>query len=191
MQVVLPSTSANYFHLLRTHMRMPYRKPLVVVAPKKLLKFKGASSDLADFDETTRFWHLFLDMQPNPVPPEEITKVIFCAGQVYYDLDARRTALGRNDVAILRTEQLSPFPFMEIIRQLKLYKNATVTWAQEEPKNQGMWNYAHPRLRNILKHLDRDYKVDYAGRKVMAATATGYGSVHIKQLESLLDAAFA
>lgn len=105
--------------------------------------------------------------------------MIFCCGQVYYDLEERREKLGRNDVAILRTESLCPFPFKEIIAEMKNYKNAEIVWSQEEPKNAGPWTYAEPRLRNIQKHLGRkDTKVKYAGRPIMAAAAVGFGSLH-------------
>lgn len=149
MQVVNCSTAANYFHLLRTHMRLPFRKPIVVVAPKKLLRLKGACSAIEDFAEGTRFQTLIGDKNATAVKPEKIRKVILCTGQVYYDLEATRKKKGVNDIAILRVESLCPFPFKEIIAQLKQYKNASITWAQEEPKNAGVWLYAEPRLRNI------------------------------------------
>lgn len=110
---------------------------------------------------------------------------------MYYDLEAEREKLGRNDVAILRTESLCPFPFKEIIREMKRYKNAKVYWSQEEPKNAGSYTYVVPRLRNILKHCGRkDTKIEYAGRPIMAAAAVGYGSTHTKGLNDLLAKAF-
>ena len=98
---------------------------------------------------------------------------------MYYDLEAEREKLGRNDVAILRTESLCPFPFKEIIGELKKYKNAEITWCQEEPKNAGPWTYVEPRLRNIKKHVGKkNVKIDYAGRPIMAAAAVGFGNLH-------------
>lgn len=129
MQVVNCSTAASYFHLLRTQMRMPFRKPLIVIAPKKLLKFKGAASPIEDFGEGNRFKLALFDTNPNLVAPEKVRKVIMCSGQVYYDLDDARKKNGDNEVAIIRLESLCPFPFKEIIRELQKYKNASVTWA--------------------------------------------------------------
>lgn len=119
MRVVMPSTAANYFHLLRTHMRLPFRKPMVVVAPKKLLRLKGACSDIEYFGPDMRFKYLLHDTSTNLVEGDKIRKVILCSGQVYYDLEDHRTKNGINDVAIFRVESLCPFPFKEIIRNLK------------------------------------------------------------------------
>jgi len=191
MQVVHPSTAANYFHLLRTHMRMPFRKPLIVIAPKKLLRFKGATSNIEDFSDNTKFDPLISDNYPNLSSPEKIRKVILCSGQVYFDLEAEREAKGHNDVAILRVESLCPFPFKSIIKELKQFKNASVTWAQEEPSNAGAWTYVRPRLINCMKFVDRkNLKVQYAGRPINASTATGYGKVHNQQLSDLVHDAF-
>lgn len=132
MQVAHPSTAANYFHLLRTQMRMPYRKPLIVIAPKKLLKFKSAQSKIEEFGEGTRWYHLLRDqgVAGKPLNPPDVKKVILCSGQVYYDLEAERAKAGRTDVAILRVESLCPFPFKEIIKQLNFYSNANdIVWA--------------------------------------------------------------
>jgi len=168
-------------------MRLPFRKPMVVVAPKKLLKFKGASSPIEEFTENTRFLPLVDDGNKDLVAPEQVKRVILCSGQVYYDLEAERKKIGRNDVAILRVESLCPFPFKEIIRNLKSYSNADVTWAQEEPKNAGGYLYAEPRIRNILEFLGKDGDSNYAGRPIMAAAAVGYTSVHNEQLRNLLN----
>lgn len=126
MQVVNASTAANYFHLLRRQMRRPYRKPLVVAAPKKLLKFAKANSDLEEFADANRFKKIYEDQNKSLVAPEKVKKVILCSGQVYYDLDAARTKDNRNDIAIIRVEQLSPFPFKQVTAELGKYKNASV-----------------------------------------------------------------
>ena len=190
MQVVHPSCAASYFHVLRTHMRMPFRKPLVVIAPKKLLRFKGACSDIEDFGEGTRFQPIIGDKMKNLKAPEQVKKVVLCSGQVYFDLEAQREKDQRTDVAILRVESLCPFPFKEIISELKQYKNATVTWAQEEPKNAGSWLYVEPRLRNIREFLKQDEDIAYAGRPIMAATAVGFTKTHNDQLSELIKDAF-
>ena len=171
-------------------MRLPFRKPLVVVAPKKLLRLKGACSTMEDFAPGTRFLPLIADKNPNLLQPKQVKKVILCSGQVYYDLDAARTKRNRNDVAILRVESLCPFPFKEIIGQLKEYSNAEIAWAQEEPKNAGAWTHAEPRLRNILAHLKSSREPAYAGRPIMAAAAVGYATSHNDQLVQLIDDAF-
>lgn len=129
MEVCWPSTAANYFHLLRTHMRMPFRKPLIVVAPKKLLRLKGACSDAKDFTGDTRFMPVLPDMNPSLVEPSKVRKVVLCSGQVYYDLEAQRAKDGQNDIAILRVESLCPFPFKRLIPHFRKYSNAEITWA--------------------------------------------------------------
>merc|ERR1711935_1012410 len=125
------------------------------------------------------------------VPKDKIRKVVLCAGQVYYDLEAARQKQGNHDIAILRVERLCPFPFKEIIAELKEYKNASLTWAQEEPKNAGAWLYAEPRLRNIKEHLKQYDDPAYAGRPIMGATAVGYATIHDQQLQALVKAAMS
>ena len=156
MEVCFPSTAANYFHLLRTHMRMPFRKPLIVVSPKKLLRLKGACSTAEDFHEGQRFKPVIEDQNPDLVAPDQVKKVMLCCGQVYYDLEAERVKRGLNDVAILRVESLCPFPFKRLIPHFKEYKNAEIRWVQEEPKNAGAWLYVEPRIRNTMEYLDRE-----------------------------------
>ena len=131
-------------------MRYPFRKPLIVVAPKKLLRFKGATSDIEDFSEGTMYKLIIEDQNKNAVAPEKVRKVVFCSGQVYYDLEAKREKDGANDVAIIRVENLCPFPFKEISAEISKYKNAKITWAQEEPKNAGGYYYSQQRLRSVL-----------------------------------------
>ena len=160
-------------------MRTPFRKPIVVVAPKKLLRLKGACSDAEEFGPDRHFRGLINDVNPKALAKDKVRKVILCSGQVYYDLEAARAKENKHDVAILRVESLCPFPFKEIIAQLKEYKNASVTWAQEEPKNAGPWLYVEPRLRNIREHLKQAVTdPEYAGRPIMGATAVGYAATH-------------
>jgi 2-oxoglutarate dehydrogenase E1 component len=191
MQVVNCSTAANYFHLLRTHMRMPFRKPLVVIAPKKLLKLRQAASPIEEFGPDSKFEVLITDKNPNLVAPEKVKKVILCSGQVYYDLSGAVTKENRNDIAILRVESICPFPFKEIIYEMTKFKNASITWAQEEPKNAGPWTYVEPRLRNISEHLGKGDDIPYAGRPISASTAVGYTKIHNQQLASLITTALA
>lgn len=139
MTVANCTTAANYFHLLRRQIRRPFRKPLVVMAPKKLLKYRGANSDIEDFAEGLRFKTVLADTNKSLVAPERVRRVILCSGQVYYDLENARQAQGHNDVAIVRVEQMSPFPFRSVNEETMKYKNAEIMWAQEEPKNAGGW----------------------------------------------------
>lgn len=130
-------------------MRRPFRKPLIVSSPKKLLKHTGANSTIEEFGEGLRFRRVIQDHNKNLVAPEKVKKVIFCSGQVHLDLEAARTQMNRNDVAIVRVEQLCPFPFRSITPEIAKFKNAEIVWCQEEPKNQGAYHYALPRIHNI------------------------------------------
>ena len=165
---------------------MPFRKPLVVVAPKKLLRYKGATSKLEDFSEGTRFKRVLKDSNESAVSDDKMRKVVFCSGQVYFDLEEERAKKGLNDTAICRVESLCPFPFRAMINRMDQYPNASVTWAQEEPKNAGAWSYMQPRIRNMQKHLKRKPAVDYAGRPIMAAAAVGFTKDHNEQLAQLI-----
>jgi len=131
------------------------------------------------------------DQSANLVSGDKVRKVILCSGQVYYDLDQYRKDNKIDNVAIMRVESLCPWPFKEIIKNMKKYPNASITWAQEEPKNAGAWTYAEPRLRNIVKFMERkDRKITYAGRPIMAAAAVGYTSTHVAGLAKLTADAF-
>lgn len=141
MQVVNATTAANYFHLLRRQMRRSFRKPLVVVAPKKLLKYARANSDIEEFGEGQRFKKIYTDQNKTLVASDKVRKVVFCTGQVYYDIDNARIKENQNEVAVIRVEQLCPFPFKQVNAELQKYKNASVQWVQEEPQNQGCWQY--------------------------------------------------
>jgi 2-oxoglutarate dehydrogenase E1 component len=141
MQVVNPTTAAQYFHVLRRQLRRPFRKPLIVIAPKKLLRFKDAGSPIEDFKESLRFKRVIGDQNKYIVADEKVKRVIFCSGQVYYELETARVKSHRNDIAICRVEQIAPFPFRYIEKEVQKYKNADVMWVQEEPKNQGCWNF--------------------------------------------------
>lgn len=149
------------------------------MAPKKLLKYRGANSDIEEFGEGLRFKRVLSDKNKDLVAPEKVRRVILCSGQVYYDLEGARVAGGHNDVAIVRVEQMAPFPFRSVNEETKKFKNADILWAQEEPKNAGGWQFVEPRLRNLVKHsgVNRG-ELKYAGRQIMAATAGGYSKSH-------------
>lgn len=189
MQVINATTAAQYFHVLRRQLLRPFRKPLVVVAPKKMLKMREVASNTEDFAENKGFIRVMGETNKS-IKTDKVRKVIFCSGQVYYDLIQEREKLGKNDIAILRLEQLAPFPFYSLVNELKQYPNAHVTWCQEEHKNQGPWPFVEPRLRNTLKHLGmKNTEVSYAGRQISASSATGYGKTHREELKEFLHEA--
>lgn len=187
MQVVNASTAANYFHLLRRQMRRSFRKPLIVAAPKKLLKYARANSDIEEFAEGNRFKKIYPDQHKTLVAHDKIKKVILCSGQVYYDIDNARQKDNINDVAVIRLEQLSPFPFKGLTTELSKYKNAQVQWVQEEPQNQGYWSYVAPKIKSVIKGVRGSGEVSYVGRVPSASTATGYSKVHEAELRQFLN----
>lgn len=192
IQIVNCSTAAQYFHVLRRQMLRPFRKPLVVVAPKKMLKMREVHSEMKDFLSGTEFKRVIPE-QDDKIDHKKVKKVIFCSGQVYYDLQAEREKLKKNDISIVRVEQLAPFPFNSFGTEMAKYnKNTEVVWCQEEPKNAGCWSFFEPRIRGILKNLKHGTtEVTYAGRPISASTATGYGKNHRQEFEDFLKEAMA
>jgi 2-oxoglutarate dehydrogenase E1 component len=183
MQVCQPTTPAQIFHLLRRQMIRLFRKPLVILTPKSLLRHKEAVSDLHDLAKGG-----FQTVIPETadLEPKKIKRVIVCSGKVYYEL---RTARGdREDTVILRLEQLYPFPHKAFSNELKKYPNATeVVWCQDEPQNQGAWFQIQ---HNLLENLEDDQKLSYAGRPASASPAVGYYAKHNEQQKALIQAAF-
>ncbi len=172
-QVVNLTTPANYFHALRRQVRRPFRKPLVVMTPKSLLRHKRAVSTLADMGPGTTF-HRILPETGKLVPDERVRRVVLCAGKVYYDLVEEREKRGLSDVAVIRTEQLYPFPKRAVEKELARYRHAEVLWCQEEPRNMGAWQFVEHRIEDVLGGLDVAAKRPrYAGRSESASTATG------------------
>lgn len=186
IQVCVPSTAAQMFHLLRRQVRRPYRKPLMIITPKSLLRRKEVSSPREQF-ENGGFQTVIGDVDGEAC--QQVTRVIVCAGRVYYDLVAQREQRGLATVAIVRLEQLYPFPHQAFDEQLQCYPHAhTVIWCQEEPGNQGAW---HRIQHYLLRHLRADQKLRYALRPSSAAPAVGYASLHEEQRRAFLEAAFA
>jgi 2-oxoglutarate dehydrogenase E1 component len=189
-QVVNSSTSANYFHLLRRQMHREYRKPLIVMAPKKLLKHKGASSDIHEFEKGLKFKRTIDERNTELVKdPKKVKKIIFCTGQVYYDLAKERDAKNLSDTAIITVEQLFPVPYDHLKKHLETYSNADdIVWCQEEPKNYGAYSFMRPRIINLMKKLGMDKKksLRYAGRAPNSSPATGFSKVHASQQAELL-----
>lgn len=191
IQVVNCTTPANYFHALRRQIRRNFRKPLVVFSPKSLLRHKLAVSRLADFGPGTRF-HRVLPEADSLGPNDRVRRIVFCSGKVYYDLLQERRARGIDDVAIVRVEQLYPWPRLRVMEQCNRYPNAEMIWCQEEPANMGAWTFALPRLANIMEELGRGPLLpSYVGRAAAASPATGLLKTHEAEQKQLVDQALA
>ncbi|MFT8243859.1 2-oxoglutarate dehydrogenase E1 component [Roseomonas sp. BN140053] len=189
MRVVNISTPANYFHALRRQLKANYRKPLVQMTPKSLLRHKLAVSSLSEFGPGSAFRTVLPEVDALG-PDEQVKRVVLCTGKVYYDLLQARRDAGLTDVAILRVEQLYPFPKKALAAALTPYRNAEVVWCQEEPENMGAWNFIDRRVEAVLKGLDMKAKrPDYAGRIAAASPATGSAKVHAQQQEALVKQA--
>jgi 2-oxoglutarate dehydrogenase E1 component len=184
MQVCVPSTPAQIFHLLRRQALRPYRVPLIVMSPKSFLRHKLAVSSLDDLAE--KQFQLIIP-EIDALQDDAVTRVILCSGKVYYDLLEARRAQALNHVAIIRIEQLYPFPREELAEQLRRYRQAQcVVWCQEEPKNQGAWFVGRHRL---VESMRDDQHLFYAGREPSAAPAAGYPALHKKQQMALIEEA--
>jgi 2-oxoglutarate dehydrogenase E1 component len=180
IQVVYPSAPAQYFHVLRRQMKRDFRKPLVVMTPKSLLRDNLAVSPVQEF-VAGRFHEVLDDSQADP---NQVRRVVLCSGKVYYDLLKHRLAAGANDVALVRLEQFYPFPEEQLGRVLARYRKAREwVWAQEESQNNGGWFFVEPRLRQ----MGRDFQ--YVGRDASASPATGSYQVHVREQKELVEAA--
>jgi 2-oxoglutarate dehydrogenase E1 component len=196
-QIANCTTPANYFHILRRQLHRQFRKPLVLMTPKSLLRHKRVVSNLAQFGPDSSFHRLLWDdAQYVPdqaiklVPDDKIRLVVLCSGKVYYDLYDEREKRGLNDVYLLRVEQLYPFPARALIQELGRFKDAEMVWCQEEPKNMGAWSFIEPNLEWVLDHIGAKHRRPrYAGRPSSAATATGLTSKHVRELKAFLDEA--
>jgi 2-oxoglutarate dehydrogenase E1 component len=181
MQVCNLTTPAQLFHALRRQVVREFRKPLIIVSPKSLLRHPAAVSKLEDFSQAQ-----FQEVIDDPNPPTKARKLVFCTGKVYYDLVAERDAKKVTDVAIVRIEQLYPWPHQRVEPILKKYQGAEVLWVQEEPRNMGAWNY----LRDFLPDmLGGDRKLTYVGRSPAAAPAVGSSKVHEKEQHTIVEEA--
>ncbi|MEO3472394.1 2-oxoglutarate dehydrogenase E1 component [Roseomonas sp. CAU 1739] len=189
MRVCNFTTPANYFHALRRQLKANYRKPLVVMTPKSLLRHKLAVSSLADFGPGSAFRYVIPEIDAI-APEEQVKRVVLCTGKVYYDLLQERRDKGITDVAIVRIEQMFPFPKTSLAKALAPYRNAEVVWCQEEPENMGAWTYMDRRIEGVLKTLDiKAKRPDYVGREDAASPATGLARIHQQQQEALVRAA--
>ncbi len=199
LQVVNCTTPANYFHVLRRQIHRDFRKPLIIMTPKSLLRNKFCVSKLEDFDKSNSFHrvlsdHSYLDdtnfikLKPNA----DIKKVIICSGKVYFDLIKARENLKRDDVVFVRIEQLYPFPVKPLVKEIKKYsKNAHFYWCQEEPKNMGAWNSVRDYIQWTLDYIGaNNNKISYIGRNAAASPATGYAKRHSAQQEEIINEVF-
>jgi 2-oxoglutarate dehydrogenase E1 component len=187
MQVCQPTTPAQIFHLLRRQMIRLFRKPLIILTPKSLLRHKEAVSSLSELAKGT--FETVIGETDNSVDVNKVKRVVACSGKVYYDLIAARRERKSDDAAIIRVEQLYPFPHKAFASELKKYPNASeVVWCQDEPQNQGYWFQIQ---HNLLENMSDGQKLGYAGRPASASPAVGYYAKHNEQQKALLDAAFA
>ncbi|MBL4870862.1 MAG: 2-oxoglutarate dehydrogenase E1 component [Robiginitomaculum sp.] len=200
MQVVNITTPANYFHVLRRQVTRNFRKPLVVMTPKSLLRHKRCVSTLAEMGPGSCFHRLLWDdAEYNPwdgevrlVKDDKIKRVLLCTGKVYYDLFEERERLKINDVYLMRVEQLFPYPGDALKEELSRFSNAEFIWCQEEPRNMGAWQYIEDFLEKTLIAINAKHpRPAYIGRKLSASTATGIASKHKAEQQAILDAAFA
>ncbi len=195
MQVANCTTPANYFHILRRQMKRNFRKPLIMMSPKSLLRHKKCVSPLEDFDADSTFHRILWDHNDpgygtadTLVADEKIHRVVLCTGKVYFDLFAEREKKGIDDIYLMRVEQLYPFPHKALIKDLARFKNAEFVWCQEEPYNMGAWMFVQPNIEWVLNYINaRNVRPRYVGRPASASPATGLMSSHLKQLQAFLD----
>jgi 2-oxoglutarate dehydrogenase E1 component len=186
MQVIQPTTASQIFHLLRRQMVRMFRKPLVILTPKSLLRNKDATSPLSEF--TRGEFRTVIGEWNEGIAADKVKRVIVCSGKVYYDLNKRREEKKIDDTVILRVEQLYPFPHKAFSTELRKYPNATdIVWCQDEPQNQGAWFFVQ---HYIHENMLEGQKLGYAGRPASASPAVGYAHLHQEQQKALLDQAY-
>ncbi len=199
MQVANCTTPANYFHILRRQLNREFRKPLILMTPKSLLRHKRAVSKLEEMAPGTSFHRLLWDdaeMLPDEkialVPDDKMRRVVLCTGKVYYDLYEEREKRGIDDVYLLRIEQLYPFPTKALMAELSRFREAEIVWCQEEPRNMGAWVFVDIFLQWVLNQIDAKHRrARYTGRPASASTAVGQMSQHLAQLKQFLDEALS
>ncbi|HEY7084736.1 MAG TPA: 2-oxoglutarate dehydrogenase E1 component [Hyphomicrobiaceae bacterium] len=199
-QVANCTTPANYFHILRRQLHRKFRKPLILMTPKSLLRHKRVVSDLTEMGSGTTFHRVLWDDAQSQrdakikiKPDRQIRRVVLCSGKIYYDLYEAREAAGIDDVYLMRLEQLYPFPARALITELSRFPQAEIVWAQEEPKNMGAWSFVEPNIEWVLQRLEppRTQRARYVGRAASAATATGLASKHHQEQKTLVAQALS
>ncbi|MGN7678976.1 MAG: 2-oxoglutarate dehydrogenase E1 component [Anaplasma sp.] len=186
MQVVNCTTPANYFHVLRRQLHRDFRKPLVILTPKSLLRHKMAVSKLSDFEGG--FAPVIGEVSKEVSGSKKVSKIVICSGKIYYDLLEARA--DRGDVALLRLEQYYPFPTELLANELKKYEGAQVIWCQEEHFNMGGWSFVRDRIEESMRNAGTAGSVSYVGRPESASTATGYTSTHIVEQQAVIRSIF-
>tara|TARA_R110002167_G_scaffold362650_1_gene582085 strand:+ start:78644 stop:81604 length:2961 start_codon:yes stop_codon:yes gene_type:complete len=188
------TTPANYFHILRRQLHRSYRKPLIMMAPKSLLRHKMAVSKAEEFTTGSSFHRVLWDdaqhgnSDTKLAADAKIKRVVMCSGKVYYDLLEERDARGITDVYLMRYEQFYPFPAQSAVKELERFKNAQMVWCQEEPKNQGAWSFMEPNLEWVLTRINaKNTRPIYAGRTAAASPATGLASRHKAEQAALVN----
>jgi 2-oxoglutarate dehydrogenase E1 component len=192
------TTPANYFHILRRQIHRTFRKPLVLMTPKSLLRHKMAVSKREEFTTGSSFHRVLWDdaqygnSATKLVSDKKIKRVVICSGKVYFDLLEERDARRINDVYLLRIEQFYPFPAISMVSELERFKQAEIFWCQEEPKNQGAWSFIEPNIEWVLTRINAKHaRPRYAGRATSASPATGLASIHKSQQAALIDEALS
>ena len=190
------STPANYFHILRRQLHRSFRKPLMLMTPKSLLRHRLCISDADLFSTGSSFHRVLWDDAEKGhsdltlKPDAEIRRVVMCSGKVYYDLLEERDARGLDDIYLLRIEQFYPFPALSLVKELERFKGAEMIWCQEEPKNQGAWSFIEPNIEWVLGRIEAKHaRPAYVGRATSASPATGLASTHKAQQAALVDEA--
>jgi 2-oxoglutarate dehydrogenase E1 component len=190
------TTPANYFHILRRQLHRNFRKPLILMTPKSLLRHKLAVSKAEDFTTGSSFHRVLWDDAEASTsahklkPDAKIKRVVMCSGKVYYDLLEERNARGLDDIYLMRFEQFYPFPAISALKELQRFENAEMIWCQEEPKNQGGWSFMEPNLEWVLERMKAKHnRLRYVGRSASASPATGLAAQHKFQQAALIDEA--
>ncbi|AUQ61319.1 2-oxoglutarate dehydrogenase E1 component [Phaeobacter inhibens] len=192
------TTPANYFHILRRQLHRTFRKPLIMMTPKSLLRHKLAVSKAEEFTTGSSFHRVLWDdaqhgnSDTKLVTDDKIKRVVLCSGKVYYDLLEERDARGLDDVYLMRIEQYYPFPAISLVKELERFKGAEMVWCQEEPKNQGAWSFIEPNIEWVLTRIGAKHsRPTYVGRATSASPATGLASEHKAQQAALVNEALS
>ncbi len=190
------TTPANYFHILRRQLHRNFRKPLILMTPKSLLRHKLAVSKAEEFTTGSSFHRVLWDdaeassLAHKLKPDAKIKRIVMCSGKVYYDLLEERNARGLDDIYLMRFEQFYPFPAISAMKELQRFENAEMIWCQEEPKNQGGWSFMEPNLEWVLERMKAKHnRLRYVGRSASASPATGLAAQHKFQQAALIDEA--
>ena len=198
IQVVNCTTPSNYFHVLRRQMHREFRKPLIMMTPKSLLRHKRCISNISEFISKSSFHRVLEDdayIKENNLitlkKDNEIKKVVMCSGKIYYDLIEEREKTNKDNIVFIRLEQLYPFPAKTLAKVLKKYKKAKFIWCQEEPKNMGAWNTVKNYIERTLEMINlKDINIKFVGRSASSTTATGNANKHLAQQKEILEKIF-